>query len=298
MQDSYFGFLDFRAAQRRLRAKFSQPRGLLLHTLVFITVMMVIWLYSNVWWLWAYPQNYMLPTVIGAIWSMILAVHALAHYRRSAAVMERREEAVEDEMRQLVEKHREQIDPERWFEVDRELGADQERQARWSMGLTAFAMINAVSWAATTVNLGSSWAFQMTLPLAVLVIGGVQVFLNWQQQRRSELRTWFTRLPLRHIVAYASGVIALWMAGAYRLVNYWDAYNTRTVWGIVLLIHILWSVALWPAIEKWILHRTAAEQPRKRRSVEHLVLAEDGEVLDIVDEAWPPSDSQTSRQRI
>src|SRR5664279_1184305 len=101
MQDDYFSFLDIRAAQRRLGAKFSRPHGLMLHTLAFVTAMTVILAYGTAWNLWVYRENFALPTLVGAIWSLLLALHGLRHYRRSSAIVERRELAVEDEMRQL-----------------------------------------------------------------------------------------------------------------------------------------------------------------------------------------------------
>lgn len=288
MQDNYFGFLDYRAAQRRLAAKFQQPRALLLHTLAFIAAMSAVWAYGIGWRLWLYRDNFILPMLFGAGWSLLLAAHALLHYRRSAAMDERRELAVEDEMRQFIDQHGDGVDDETLFATHRQFEAGLERQARWSVSLTAFAIINALSWVVASINMGTSWAFQMTVPLAVLIIGGAQAFLNWQQQRWAGRRSWFTRLPLRHIVAYAAGSLGLWIAGAFRMINHWDADHAVFVWGIVLLLHIVWSVAVWPFIQRVTGRSAQAEQPAKRkpaRHVERLVLADDGEVLDIVDES-------------
>lgn len=288
MQDRYSSFLDFRAAQRRLAARFRRPRGLLLHTLVFVTAMNAVWFYGLAWRLWLYRDNYILPVLFGAVWSVVLAVHALIHYRRSAANNDRRELAVEEEMRQFVQAHSDEVDDETLFDMHRQLDADLQKQSRWSVALLAFGLVNATSWVVSAFDIGSSWPFQTLLPFAVLILGGVNVFLAWQQRREAGHSGWLARLPLRHMVAYGFGTLGLWLAGAFRMINQWDADNGILVWGVVVLLHIVWNVLLRPVFQHVIPGPAQSEQPVKRKTGSRLALADDGEVLDIVEDEGLP----------
>jgi hypothetical protein len=297
MQDNYFSYLDFRAMQRRLSARFSKPRMLLLHTLVFVTAMSATWYYGLVWRLWLYRDNYILPVLIGVVWSIVLAIQALIHYRRSAAINERREMAVEEEMRAFIEAHGDEVDDQTLFDMHRQLDGDLQKQSRWSVALLAFGLVNAASWAIAAYDMGTSWGFQMTLPLAVLILGGVNLFLTWQQQREAGRTGWLARLPLRHIIAYGFGTIGLGLAGMLRLVNYWDSDNTIKVWGVVVLLHIIWSVLLRPVVQHFMPGESQSERPAKRKTGSRLALADDGEVLDIVEDDWTASDNGAVQQR-
>ena len=280
MQNSYANFLEFRAAQRRLTAKFSRPRGLVFHTLVFIAVMSLIWAYGSAWKLWLYRDNFIWPVLVGLIWSILLAAHAIVHYHRSPANMNEREMAVETEMRQFLQRNDETIDDHMLFELHQKLETDLERQGRWSIGLVAFALVNVISWVISAINMGTSWGFQMTPPLAMICIGGVSLFLMWQRQRRSEYKGWFTRLPLRHIVVYGVGVIGLWLAGTYRLINSWDADTLIQGWSIVLLIHTLLAVVVIPIIGRFQNQVGSSETADKQKRHDRLVLNDDGELRD------------------
>ncbi|HLV34940.1 MAG TPA: hypothetical protein VKY59_07505 [Spirillospora sp.] len=284
MQDDYSSYLDFRAMQRRLAKRFSKPHFLLLHTLVFATAMTATWAYGLAWQLWRYRENYALPVLIGVVWSVVLAVQALIHYSRSAAHNEQRELAVEDEMRQFIRAHGDEVDDATLFEMHDQLNADLQKQGRWSVALLAFGLVNAASWSISALNIGSSWPFQTTLPFAVLILGGVNLFVAWQQRREARRSGWLARLPLRHIFAYGFGAIGLWLLGGLRLINYWDADNTIIVWGVVVLLHIVWSVLLQPLIQRVMPAEAHSERP-KRKLGSRLALADDGEVLDIVDES-------------
>ncbi len=297
MQDKYTSYLDFRAAQRRLATRFKRPRWLLLHTLVFLTAMNATWAYGLAWRLWQFRDNYILPGLIGVIWSVALAVHALIHYRRSAALSEKRESAVEEEMRQFIQAHGDEVDDQTLFEMHHQLDADLQKQSRWSVALLAFGLVNVTSWVVSAFDIGSSWPFQTLLPFAVLILGGVNLFLAWQQQRESGRAGWLSRLPLRHMVAYGFGTVGLGLLGAYRLINNWDAENGILVWGVVVLLHIVWSVLLRPVIQHFMPGDSQSERPAKRKTGSRLALADDGEVLDIVDEDWASSDTGAVQQR-
>lgn len=293
MQDNYSIYLDFRSMQRRLAKRFSSPRFLLLHTLVFVTAMTATWAYGLAWQVWRYQENYVLPMMLGVVWSAVLAIQALIHYRRSAANSEKREVAVEDEMRQFIQAHSDEVDDQSLFEMHDQLNTDLQKQSRWSVALLVFGIVNAASWSISALNIGSSWPFQTTLPFAVLILGGVNLFLAWQQRREAGRRGWLARLPLRHIFAYGFGTVGLWLLGAFRLINYWDANNTIIVWGVVLLLHIIWNMLLQPVIQRFM---PGESEPRAKRKVgSRLALADDGEVLDILDEDW--SDTGAVQQR-
>lgn len=88
-------------------------------------------------------------------------------------------------------------------------------------------------------------------------------------------------MPLLHIVAYGAGVIALGIAGMYRMINHWDVDTLITLWGIVLLLHILFNVIVKPLFQRFT---QDSIQPEKRKPSARLVLSDDGEVLDIDDE--------------
>jgi hypothetical protein len=295
MQDKYASYLDFRALQRRLATRFRRPRFLLLHTLIFITAMSATWYYGAAWRLWYHRDNYILPMVIGVIWSTVIAVQAIIHYRRSAANNERRELAVEDEMRQFIAAHGDEVDDQTLFEMHHQLNADLQKQSRWSVALLAFGVVNAASWALAAYDMGTSWAFQMTLPLAVLILGGVNLFLAWQQQRESERSGWLARLPLRHMIAYGFGVVGLGLAAMFRMINPWDADNSIIVWGVIVLLHIIWSVLLQPVIQHFM--SGESERPAKRKTGSRLALADDGEVLDIIDANWESTESGTLKRQ-
>ncbi len=282
MSEDYFSFLDARAAQRRLAARFAHPRWLLLNTLLFITVMMTIWAYGLAWRLWYYNLNYGIPVVVGAVWSVLLAIHGVVHYRRSAAMSEKRNLAVEEEMRRFIERNEGALDQASLFETHRKLEAELQQQGRWSLALMAFSLVNALSWVISSLNIGSSWPFQMTLPLAVFVIAGLGIFTTWQQQRQRGQRDWFTRLPVRHIAAYLFGVLGLVLLGTFRMINSWDADTLIRYWTIVLALHIFVGEVVQPLLA----HFAPGKQAAKRKPAEplELVMGDDGEVLDIVDQ--------------
>lgn len=281
MEENYFNYLNFRAAERQLKTQFARPRALLVNTLAFITAMTAMWYYMIAAQLMFYQDNFRLPVLIGVVWSAVLLVHAVLHYRRSPALDERREMAVEAEMRGLIEKS--EFDHDSLFSMHHQLDDVLQGQGRWARVLLAFAVINALSWGVSTLNIGTSWPFQMTLPLAVIIIGGVNVFLHWQERREKRTRTWLTRLPLRHIGVYGVGVIGLAVAGMYRMVNPWDVNNVTLVWGIMLVLHIIFSVIVQPLIERMLPTQERESAPEKRKTPARLVLADDGEVVDIAD---------------
>jgi hypothetical protein len=168
------------------------------------------------WGLWQWADNFRGPVLIGVVWSLVLAVMALVQYRRSAAHKDRREEMIEAEMRGLLNQHPD-VDQSTLFDTHRQLEAEFEEESQWFIALTSFAVINALSWLISAlISSGSSWPWQTTLPLALFIIGGVKVFLAWQQQRHDRDRqNWFTRLPLRHAVVYVFGLVALGLAGGF-----------------------------------------------------------------------------------
>ena len=90
--------------------------------------------------------------------------------------------------------------------------------------------------------------------------------------------------------------LALYLAGVFRMMNHWDASNLTLVWGIVLILHIVWNVLLWPGVQSLRSDQASstAAQPEKRKSGDQLVLADDGEVLDITDDHWD-DDERTTR---
>jgi hypothetical protein len=284
MQNDYLSFLNYRATQRRLAAKFARPRRLMLHTLAFIVAMTAIWAYGLAWRLWFFQQNFQLPVWIGVVWSVLLVIHALIHYRHSPAMAENRELAVEDEMRQFTQDNRDSLDHDSLFALHRKFETELETQGRWSVTLLAFAVINFISWGVSAFDVGTSWPFQMTLPLAIMTLGGVNLFLNWQHRRQTDRKGWFVHLPLLHIVAYGAGVIALYIAATYRMINPWDVHTVIQLWGIVLLLHILLNVIVWPLIQRFLPENLLSTMPVKRKPPARLILSDDGEVLDIEDE--------------
>ncbi|MCC7446535.1 MAG: hypothetical protein IT324_03915 [Anaerolineae bacterium] len=283
MQTNYSTFLNYRVAQRRLAAKFARPRWLILHTLTFVVTLLAVWAYGTGYRLWFYRDNFILPTLVGLVWSVLLAAHALFHYRRSAARAGQREHAVEEAMQAFIDQNGDSLDQPALFAMHQQLERDLESQGRWSTALAVFSLVNPVSWLVTALNMGTSWAFQMTGPLAVLSVGGISVYLLWQQQRQQGRDNWFVRLPLWHVALYGVGVLGLWLAGAYRAINYWDADTLIKGWGLVLLVHIVWSVAVQPLLRN-VLPGLQREQAAKRKPAARLVLGDDGEVLDVTDQ--------------
>jgi hypothetical protein len=276
MLNDYESFLEYRAARRQLAATFASPRLLLLHVIAFIVVMTATWVYGSGWGLWSYRDNFIAPVLVGLVWSLVLAGHALLHYRRSAANRDQREQAVEDAMRRLIATRAETPDNATLFDMHRSLEAPLQAQSRWSASLGAFALVNALSWVAGALNMGSSWPFQMTPIFAAVVIGGVQAYLFWQQQRGSGRKSWVSRFPLMHLFVYLAATVILALLGAMRAVNPWDV-NTLVEWGLVLLLaSILWNVILQPLIE-----RMGSLNPAqgKRKPAYAVALSDDGELV-------------------
>jgi hypothetical protein len=286
MQQSYYGFLDLRAAQRRLAAKFARPRALLAHVIAFVVVMSAIWAYGVSENLWFHPDNFILPMLIGAVWSGVLALHGLIHLRRSAVSGERREMAVEAEMTRLIENN-DNLSDDDLFATHRRLEAELEHQGRWSLALFTFALINALSWVVSFVVGPSSWPFQTTPFFAGIVVVGMMVYLQWRQQRLSGRSGWFTRWPLAHTALFFAGSIGLLLAGSARMMNPWDAERLIQLWGVGLLLHVLWSVAIWPLVKEFAPEEQEREreEPAKRKTGSRLALGDDGEVFDIDDSA-------------
>ena len=281
MRSTYTGFLEIRAVQRRLAAQFADPRRLLLHALAFVVAMTAIWVYGTAWDLWRYQINFAFPVSVGLVWSLLLALHAGFHYRRSAARADRVERAVEDAMRELIDTDAAPDDDQALFDMHQSLQADLEQQGRHSRALLAFALVNLVSWAISALNMGTSWGFQMTLPLAVMIIGGVPLFLDWQARQQTERKNWFARLPLRHMIAYGGGIIGLWLAGAARVINPWDADTILKYWSILLPLHIVWSVVVQPVVQTFMPRQAQASPLEKRKPDSRLLLADDGEIFEM-----------------
>ena len=296
MQNDYARFLDYRVTERQLAAKFARPRLLLLHVIAFVVVMTAILAYGTGTDLWRFYPNFILPNVAGAVWSLILAAHAVLHFRRSAARHAHRERAVEDEMREFIAKNRDAVDSETLFDMHRALENKLEREGRWSVALAAFALVNAASWTITLANPASSWALQTTLPFALMIVGGVQAYLVWQQQRAAGRNTWFTRLPLWHIFAYPVGVIVLWALGAYRAINSWDANRLAEIWLVVLLAHIVWNVVVLPTLQWGQARLTKPQKAAKKKLGRDVTIGDDGELVALAedDEIVDVSESDTS----
>jgi hypothetical protein len=285
MDENYFSFLDKRAAQRRLAARFSRPRWLWLNTLLFVMVMTLIWEYGITTRIALNRNFYDAPVFIGVIWSVVLGLHGVLHYRRSAAVTEKRELAVEDEMRQFIEHHGADADQASLFEMHHSLEGELQRQSRWSLGLMAFGLVNAASWLVSALNVGSSWPFQTTWAFAIAVIGGVSAFKVWQRQRQLEQRNWFTRLPLSHIFAFCLGGIGLGLLGVFRLINSWDAENLIWLWLMIVILHILVAEIALPVFNR--VKRFVWRDPTEKRKPAvplELVIGDDGEVFNVMEQ--------------
>ncbi len=282
MPQDYLHFLEDRAAQRRLTARFSRPRWLWLNTLLFVTVMTVIWGCFIAFRLFFDPVNYYFPVLLGVIWSFVLALHSVIHYRRSAAVTEKRELAVEEEMRQFIEHHGAETDQASLFEMHHSLESELQDQSRWSLGLMVFGLVNALSWLVSAPNVGSSWPFQTTLPLAIAVIGSISAFKVWQRQRQLEEKSWFTRLPLRHIFIFCLGAVGLALLDVFQMINNWDAENLIVWWALVVVLHIIAAEAVVPIFNgvKRFLFRNQHDKRKPAVPLE-LVIGDDGEVFDI-----------------
>ncbi len=276
MPDSYLDFLDQKAAQRRLLAKFAQPRLLLLHTIAFVGVV------TGLWWVimpllrWVPLTLFNLPALAFFAWSIVLAAHALLHYRRSSARTEARELVVEAEMRQLIEQHSGDLNDDALFAMHANLAGQLERHGWLSQGLTVFALVNAVSWFGASLNLGTNWGYFLTLPTALILVGGVYGFRAWQHSRKTGGGGIFARLPLRHLIVYALGVVLLAVSVSARMVNPWDADALVGIWTLAVLLHVVWSL-LAPVFSRASLEHQA--QAGKRKQAPRLALADDGELI-------------------
>ncbi len=277
----YSRFLELRAIRQRLAARFSRPAWLILHSGIFVVLMTAVWVYMNmgVYQLSLFRDHYVFPTWIGFGWSLLLAGHALWTYRRSAANAARREQAVEAEVRVFSEAYGDGPD---LIDLHQELESELESQGHQITALAVFALFNAVSWFGTVINMGTSFAFQMTLPFAVIVAGGLSAYFSWQQQRRlGRTQGWFTRLPLRHMAAYVIGVVILGLLGMFRMVNPWDVNTIVQDWGLLLLAHIAYELVI-RRLWDWL--NALIAQPAKHKRSHRLALGDDGEIEVYSDE--------------
>ncbi len=291
MAHDYNSFLDYQAARRRITAKFSQSRGLWIHIIVFLATMSAIWGYGTGNRLWLYPENFIWPTLLGALWSLLLVGHGVLSYLRSPARVNRREEAVEDEMRQFIQQnpdytttHQDEL-----FALHRQIDANLQRQAFWFLPLTLFTLVNAVFWLATLLNMGTSFAFQLTAPLAVFVIGGIGLYTAWRERRTSGQDDWIARLPLPHIGLYLFGNLFLGLLAIFRAINMQDHQAIWGWWSVILIAHIIYAIILHPLTQAIKTKRQTAdsllsEAPQTDKAKRHLALADDGELVEIPDE--------------
>lgn len=280
MPDDYLNFLDQRDAQRRLQAKFSSPRLLLLHTVAFVGAVTVLWWAISALLRWVPLSLFNPPALAYFVWSILLAAHALIHYRRSSAVKEKRELAVEAEMRAFIETHGDAATDDDLFALHRNFSGDLERHGWLSEGLTVFALVNAASWFGASLNLGTNWGYFLTLPFALVLVGGVYGFRAWQHSRRTGGSGFISRFPLHHIIIYGVGIVLLGVAGSARMINSWDADNFMTLLTVAILLDIVWSVALAPLFKRAAQeHQGQAKQGGKRKNADRLTLTDDGEIL-------------------
>lgn len=280
MPDDYLSFLDQRDAQRRLRAKFSQPRLLLLHMLAFVAAVTLLWGAIIPLLNWVPMYYFDSPALAFFVWSILLAAHAVIHYRRSAARAEARELAVEAEMRGFIENHGSLATDDDLFALHQNLGGDLERKSWLTEGLTIFALVNAASWFGASLNLGTSWGYFLTLPMAIVLVGGVYGFRAWQYNRRKGGGGFLSRLPLHHIAIYGVGMFLLALAGSLRMVNSWDVNTLAVLWTVAILLHIAWSVVAAPLFRRAEQeHQRHTPQQGKRKNADRLTLTDDGEIL-------------------
>lgn len=288
MPEDYQTFLEQRDAERRLRAKFSQPRLLLLHTLAFVGAVTVLWGAIIPLLRWVPLGVFNPPALAFFVWSIVLAAHAVIHYRRSSARSEARELVVEAEMRGFIESHANVAVDDDLFALHQSLSSDLARNGWLTEGLTVFALVNAASWFGASLNLGTSWGYQLTLPIAVVLVGGVYGFRAWQHSRRNGGGSFLARLPLHHIVVYGVGTLLLAVAGSARMINPWDVDTLMGGWTIVILMHILWSVALAPLFRRAAQeHQGQVKQGGKRKNADRLTLTDDGEIMPIAETDSP-----------
>lgn len=286
MANQYLDYLDQRAAQRRLAAKFAQPKLLLLHTVAFVGAVTALFGVITPLLRWVPLGTFNAPAFGFFLWTLVLAGHALWHYRRSSAISEKRELVVEEAMRGLIAKSDQPLDDEALFAMHDRLNGSLERQGWLAQGLTTFALVNAVSWLGVALNLGTSWGFQLTLPMALVLVGGVYGFRAWQQNRRNG-GGWLGRLPLHHIVIYGVGAFLLGLAGILRMINSWDADTLIGLWAGVLVIHILVAVFAKPLLARFFSEGTGKSTGKRKVSAEkpneRLMLSDDGEILDLLE---------------
>lgn len=278
----YARFLSIRAIRQRLALRFSRVQWLLLHSGIFVVLMTGLWFSMT---MGPYQLNLFryypeAPTLLGLVWSIVLAAHALWTYCRSAARTLQREAAVEAEVRAFADSYGES---DSLVDLHRTLSDELASQGQQISALTVFALVNVVAWLATALNMGTSFAFQMTLPIAAVLAGGLNAFFIWQRQRRQgNTAGWFVRFPLRHVIAYGIGIVMLWLLGVTSRINYWDVNTLVEYWTYVLVAHIGFELILrrlWTAFTGFSAHAA------KRKPHQRLALGDDGEIEFFDDEA-------------
>jgi hypothetical protein len=177
MLKNYRSYLDYKELRRRIEAKLSKPRNVLIHAWAFIIVNAIMWWTT---WPWVYypdiANSPYLPGLITAAWSVVLLLHTLWSYFHSGFWPGKREAAIEAEMSALYEEPSHQMDDDDFFQIHRMLHQDIHQRAGFMFPLSMFAFSNLFLWIVWILNgthahVGMTW-FSVGFVTFIFLLGG------------------------------------------------------------------------------------------------------------------------------
>lgn len=192
MLNNYRSYLEYKELRRRIEAKLSKPRHVLIHAIVFLATTGFLWLVT-------FPQIYdagtagnpYVPGLLTTVWSFALLVHALWSTFHSGYWPGKREQAVENEMGKLLDEYLATVDDADFFEIHRMLDEDVRQRAGYQFSLNMFGISNAFLWSIWILTGTHGHGYPIWYPvgftaLVFLLCGGILNF--WRSGQREQKR--------------------------------------------------------------------------------------------------------------
>lgn len=191
MWNSYFSYLDYLELRRRVERRLSGSLWLFIHVMLFAFTPLVAVAVTPYWrsWWWGDGFNLVLPWIAYGMmgWSVALLLHGLWTYFRSGAWGSRRSQLIETEMRQRVQHEDSYLvqDDRDLFRLHGLLEEDvRKRGSAAVIPLAVFTVVNAVNWLMSGGGLSTSYPWQITPAIVLLILLPVLGFRLWGENRR------------------------------------------------------------------------------------------------------------------
>lgn len=178
MADNYSAYLDYKEIRRRVERRFKKGYWLAGNLALFLLFVLYCTLIGYFYVSPMYPdRSYFIEPAAGVfvtIWSALLFFHSLIAYRKSGAFSERREEAIEGELRERLAQDDTLLlsDRHQAFRIHALLAEDIQQRTRDFTTVLTFTGINAavwVLWALVGASTPVAWSVTSLLTLLVLL---------------------------------------------------------------------------------------------------------------------------------